>query len=148
LSELVSTCIRATTGKLGLPHVAEALNQYVQRADEAKTGRLGLPTWCFPRNWPFAATVASARACDRRSSRTARRWRTTAFQPARPRPAHSAGSGCLVVRQGRANAVLLGPPGVGKTRIAVATSRADYAVCFTCLDDMVPNLTAAEVAGR
>ena len=48
MSELVSTCIRATTGKLGLPHVAEALNQYVQRADEAKAGRLGLPDLVLP----------------------------------------------------------------------------------------------------
>jgi hypothetical protein len=40
LSELVSTRIRTTAGKLGLPHLAEALNQYAQRADEAKMGYL------------------------------------------------------------------------------------------------------------
>ncbi|GHI02873.1 hypothetical protein Scel_11940 [Streptomyces cellostaticus] len=34
MSELTST--RTTAAKLGLPHLAEALNQYVQRADEAK----------------------------------------------------------------------------------------------------------------
>ena len=40
MSELTSTRIRTTAAKLGLPHLAEALNQYVQRADEAKMGYL------------------------------------------------------------------------------------------------------------
>ena len=42
MSELTSTRIRATAVKLGLPHLAEALNQYVQRAGEAKMGYLDL----------------------------------------------------------------------------------------------------------
>jgi hypothetical protein len=40
LSELTSTRIRTTAAKLGLPHLAEALNQYVQRANKAKMGYL------------------------------------------------------------------------------------------------------------
>lgn len=40
MSELVSTRIRNTAGKLGLPHLAEALTQYAQWADEAKMGYL------------------------------------------------------------------------------------------------------------
>ncbi|WP_443334179.1 ATP-binding protein [Streptomyces sp. GESEQ-13] len=40
MSELTSTRIRTTAAKLGLPHLAEALDQYVQRADEAKMGYL------------------------------------------------------------------------------------------------------------
>lgn len=40
MSELVSTRIRNTAGKLGLPHLADALTQYAQRADEAKMGYL------------------------------------------------------------------------------------------------------------
>ena len=42
MSELTSTRIRTTASKLGLPHLAEALSQYVQRADEAKMGYLDL----------------------------------------------------------------------------------------------------------
>lgn len=42
MSELTSTRIRTTAAKLGLPHLAEALNQYIQRADEAKMGYLDL----------------------------------------------------------------------------------------------------------
>lgn len=54
--------------------------------------------------------------------------------------------------EAKANAALLGPPGVGKTHIAVALAvaacRAGYSVYFTSLDDMVRNLKAAEAAGR
>ncbi|GAA5215922.1 hypothetical protein GCM10023323_66890 [Streptomyces thinghirensis] len=54
--------------------------------------------------------------------------------------------------EAKANAALLGPPGVGKTHIAVALAvaacRAGYSIYFTSLDDMVRNLTAAEAAGR
>jgi len=38
--ELTGTRIRTTAGKLGLPDLADALNQYIQRADEAKRGYL------------------------------------------------------------------------------------------------------------
>ncbi|GGR41583.1 hypothetical protein GCM10010282_37990 [Streptomyces roseolus] len=54
--------------------------------------------------------------------------------------------------EGKTNAALLGPPGVGKTHIAVALAvaacRAGYSIYFTSLDDMVRNLKAAETAGR
>jgi DNA replication protein DnaC len=52
--------------------------------------------------------------------------------------------------EAKANAALLGPPGVGKTHIAVALAvaacRAGYSIYCTSLDDMVRNLTAAEAA--
>nr|WP_243088930.1 ATP-binding protein [Streptomyces sp. 891-h] len=38
MSELVSNRIRTTAGKLGLPHLAETVNEYAQRADDAKMG--------------------------------------------------------------------------------------------------------------
>ncbi|MFJ8441991.1 ATP-binding protein [Kitasatospora griseola] len=40
MSQLVSNRIRTMAGKLGLPHLADGLNQYVKRADEAKMGYL------------------------------------------------------------------------------------------------------------
>lgn len=52
----------------------------------------------------------------------------------------------------KANVALLGPPGVGKTHIAVALAvaacRAGYSIYFTSLDDMVRHLKAAEDQGR
>jgi len=53
---------------------------------------------------------------------------------------------------GKANVCFLGPPGVGKTMLAVGLSiaacQAGYSVYFTTLDDMVSNLREAEAAGR
>ncbi|WP_328891907.1 ATP-binding protein [Streptomyces sp. NBC_00316] len=40
MSELVSTRIRTTAAKLGLPHLADSVNQYANRADDAKLGYL------------------------------------------------------------------------------------------------------------
>ncbi|MGQ4369365.1 ATP-binding protein, partial [Streptomyces violaceoruber] len=40
MSELVSTRIRNTADKLGLPHLAETINEYTRRADEGKMGNL------------------------------------------------------------------------------------------------------------
>jgi DNA replication protein DnaC len=54
--------------------------------------------------------------------------------------------------EAKANVAPLGPPGVGKTHIAIALAvaafRAGYSIYFTSLDDMVRNLRTAEAAGR
>lgn len=40
MSELVSTRIRTTAGKLGLPQLTETVNEFIRRADEGMTGCL------------------------------------------------------------------------------------------------------------
>jgi DNA replication protein DnaC len=153
LSELVSTRIRNTAGKLGLPHLAETIREYTRRADEGKRGYLD-----------FLDLVLSEELAVRDDHRFRQGLRLSklphhktldeydfAFQPELD-PRKVMDLVTLSFVEGKANAALLGPPGVGKRHIAVALAvaacRACYSIYFTSLDDMVRNLKAAETAGR
>ncbi|MFJ8542378.1 IS21-like element helper ATPase IstB [Streptomyces sp. NPDC093586] len=153
MSELTSTRVRTTAAELGLPHLAEALNQYVQRADEAKMGYLG-----------FLDLVLAEELAVRDDRRFRNGLRLSklphhktledydfSFQPdLDPRKVKDLATLSFV--DGKADVALLGPPGVGKTHIAVALAvaacRAGCSIYFTSLDDMVRHLTAAEDQGR
>ena len=153
MSELTSTRIRTTAAKLGLPHLAEALNQNVQRADEAKMGYLD-----------FLDLVLAEELAVRDDRRFRNGLRLSklphhktledydfSFQPdLDPRKVKDLATLSFV--EDKANVALLGPPGVGKTHIAVALAvaacRAGYSIYFTSLDDMVRHLKAAEDQGR
>ncbi|MFG2235824.1 IS21-like element helper ATPase IstB [Streptomyces sp. NPDC048723] len=153
MSELVSTRIRSTAAQLGLPHLAEGLTQYASRADDAKMGYLD-----------FLDLVLAEELAVRDDRRFRQGLRLSmlphhktleeydfAFQP-EPDPRKIKDLATLAFVEAKANAALLGPPGVGKTHIAVALSvaacRAGFSVYFTSLDDMVRQLKTAEAAGR
>ncbi|MQY16919.1 IS21 family transposase ISChy4 [Streptomyces sp. RB5] len=153
MSQLTGNRIRTTAGKLGLPHLAETITEFTRRADEAKMGYLD-----------FLDLVLSEELAvrdDRRFRQGLRLSRLPhhktldeydfSFQPdLDPRKVKDLATLSFV--EDRANAALLGPPGVGKTHIAVALAvaacRAGYSIYFTTLDDMVRNLKTAEAAGR
>ncbi|MFD5586620.1 IS21-like element helper ATPase IstB [Streptomyces sp. NPDC127063] len=153
MSELVSTRIRTTAAKLGLPHLAESLNQYAGRADEARMGYLD-----------FLDLVLAEELAIRDDRRFRQGLRLSklphhktldeydfSFQPELD-PRKIKDLATLAFVEAKANAALLGPPGVGKTHIAVALSvaacRAGFSVYFTTLDDMVRPLKVAEASGR
>jgi DNA replication protein DnaC len=153
LSQLVTARIRSTAAKLGLPHLAESLNQYVERAEEGKLGYLD-----------FLDLVLAEELAVRDDRRFRQGLRLSklphhktlddydfSFQPELdPRKVKDLAT--LSFIEAKANAALLGPPGVGKTHLAVALAvaacRAGFSIYFTTLDDMVRQLKTAEAAGR
>jgi DNA replication protein DnaC len=153
VSELVTTRVRDAAGKLGLPNLVASLEQFAKRADTQAMGYLD-----------FLDLVLQEELAvrDERRFRSGLRLSKLphhktldtydfAFQPELdPRKVRDLAT--LAFVQARANVALLGPPGVGKTHIAVALAvaacRAGFSVYFTTLDDMVRNLKAADGIGR
>ncbi|MFI9366520.1 IS21-like element helper ATPase IstB [Kitasatospora sp. NPDC053057] len=153
MSELVTHRIRATAAKLGLPHLACSLDHLTGRADAGRMGYLDF--------LDLALSEELAVRDDRRFHTALRLSKLPhhktlddydfAFQPdLDPRKVKDLAT--LAFIEARSNAAFLGPPGVGKTHLAVALAvaacRAGYSVYFTTLDDMVRNLRAADTAGR
>lgn len=153
MSELVTTRIRATAAKLGLPHLTQTLTEYVQRADTAQMGYLDFP-----------GLVLEEELAVREERRLRHALRISkmphhktlddydfSYQPELdPRKVRDLAT--LAFAGAKANAALLGPPRAGKTHIAVALAvaacRAGYTVCFTTLDDMARQLKAADAIAR
>lgn len=153
MSDLVADRIRATATRLGLPHLARTLAELTARADTEAMGYLD-----------FLDLVLEEELAVRDERRFRNGLRLSklphhktldeydfAFQPELdPRKIRDLAT--LAFVQAKANLALLGPPGVGKTHIAVALAvaacRAGFTVYFTSLDDMVRHLTAADAIGR
>ena len=153
MSELVTTRVRDAAAKLGLPHLAANLEQFAKRADTDAMGYLD-----------FLDLVLQEELAvrDERRFRSGLRLSKLphhktldcydfAFQPdLDPRRVRDLAT--LAFVQAKANVALLGPPGVGKTHIAVALAvaacRAGFSVYFTTLDDMVRLLKTADAIGR
>lgn len=153
MSELLSDRIRRNAERLRLAHLAESAEQLVQRAERDQMGYL-----------EFLDVALEEEV----GLREARRFRNAlklsglphrkgldefdfAFQPELDARKVKDLATLAFVEQ-RANVCLLGPPGVGKTMLAVGLSiaacRAGYSVYFTTADDMVRNLKEAEAGGR
>jgi DNA replication protein DnaC len=153
MSELVSTRIRDAAGRLHLANLAENLETLIDRAEAVTMGYL-----------EFLDLVLE----EETGIREGRRFRNAlklsglphhktlddfdfAFQPdLDARKVKDLAT--LRFVEARGNVALLGPPGVGKTMLAVglaiAACQAGFSIYFTTLDDMVRQLTEAEATGR
>lgn len=153
MSELLSSRIKEAAIRLHLANLAENLDSLVERAEASTMGYL-----------EFLDQVLE----DETGIREGRRFRNAlklsglphhktldefdfAFQPELDaRKVKDLAT--LGFVEAKANVALLGPPGVGKTMLAVglaiAACQAGFSVYFTTLDDMVRNLKEAEASGR
>ncbi|MEU4235657.1 IS21-like element helper ATPase IstB [Nonomuraea sp. NPDC026600] len=153
MSELVTSRIRATATTMGLPHLAANLTDHLARAAAAQMGYLD-----------FLDLVLEEEQAVREERRVRHALRVSkmphhktiedydfSYQPTLD-PRKIKDLATVAFAEARANAVFLGPPGVGKTHLAVALAvaacRVGYSVYFTTLDDMVRNLKAADAIGR
>lgn len=153
MSELVTARIRATATKLGLSHLTDTLTEHVRRAD---TGQLAY--------LDFLDLVLEEELAVREERRFRHALRLSkmphhktleeydfSYQPELdPRKVRDLAT--LAFVETKTNVALLGPPGVGKTHLAIALAvtacRAGFTVYFTTLDDMVRQLKAADTIGR
>jgi len=153
MTELTTTRIKSHAAKLGLPHLAASLEQLVKRADVEQLGYLD-----------FLDLIVEEELGIREGRRFRQALRLSklphhktlddfefAFQPdLDTRKVRDLAS--LSFIETKSNVALLGPPGVGKTHLAVALAvsacRAGYSTYFTSLDDMIRQLRSAEELGR
>ncbi len=153
MSVLVTTRIREHATKLGLTHLGETITQLVERAEADTMGYLD-----------FVDLVLE----EELGLREGRRFRNAlklsglphhktldtfdfTFQPdLDARKVRDLAT--LEFIEAKSNIALLGPPGVGKTMLAVALAvtacQAGYSIYFTTLDDLVRKLKVAEATGR
>lgn len=153
MSSLTTDRIRETATKLGLTHLTEVVTQLVDRAEQAQMGyldfvdllleeELGLREGRRFRNALKLSGLPHHKTLDEFDF---------AFQPdLDARKVRDLAT--LEFVRAKSNVALLGPPGVGKTMIAVALAvaacQAGFSIYFTTLDDLVRKLRAAEATGR
>lgn len=153
MSSLTTDRIRQSATRLGLSHLTEVITELVERAEASQMGyldfvdllleeELGLREGRRFRNALKLSGLPHHKTLDEFDF---------AFQPdLDARKVRDLAT--LEFVKAKSNVTLLGPPGVGKTMIAVALAvaacQAGFSIYFTTLDDLVRKLRAAEATGR
>ncbi|HKH54025.1 MAG TPA: ATP-binding protein [Propionibacteriaceae bacterium] len=153
MSALTVDRIRSHATKLGLTHLTDVVTQLVQRAETEQLGyldfvdllleeELGLREGRRFRNALKLSGLPYHKTLDEFDF---------AFQPdLDARKVRDLAT--LEFVSAKSNIALLGPPGVGKTMLAVALAvtacQAGFSIYFTTLDDLVRRLRVAEATGR
>ena len=153
MSELITTRVRAAAHRLHLTNLDESLEHLVERAEATTMGYL-----------EFLDLVLEEETGVREGGRFTNALKLSglphhktiddfdfAFQPDLDKRKVK-DLATLSFVEAHSNVALLGPPGVGKTMLAVglavAACQAGFSIYFTTLDDMVRNLREAESTGR
>ena len=153
MSTLTTDRIRQHATRLGLTHLTETITALVERAENQQMGYLD-----------FVDLLLEEEVGLRESRRFRNALKLSglphhktlaefdfAFQPDLDgRKVRDLAT--LEFIRAKSNVALLGPPGVGKTMLAVALAvaacQAGYSIYFTTLDDLVRRLRTAEATGR
>lgn len=153
MSELVTTRIRATAAKLGLTHLADNLTEHLGRAEGGQMAYLDFLDLVLEEELALREERRfrhALRLSKMPHHKTLDEYDFTYQPDLDPRKIRDLAT--LAFVEAKANLALLGPPGVGKTHLAIALAvtacRAGFTVYFTTLDDMVRHLKAADTIGR
>jgi len=153
MTTLTTDRIRDHATRLGLTHLTDTITQLVDRAEHAQLGYLDFVDLLLEEELGLRETRRFRNALKLSGlphHKTLDQF-DYAFQPdLDPRKIRDLAT--LEFVKTRSNVALLGPPGVGKTMIAVALAvaacQAGFSIYFTTLDDLVRKLRTAEATGR
>lgn len=153
MSELTSTRIREAAERLGLTHLPDHVASLVTRAEAEQLGYFDFLDLVLGEEVELREQRRFRNALKLSGlphHKTLAEFDYTFQSDLEPRRIKDLAS--LEFIEARSNIALLGPPGVGKTHVAVALAvaacQAGHSIYFTSLDDLVRKLKIAEATGR